>query len=266
MMELQERLSLFKNEIEDIKDKKLKEFAKALIAEAPDYFFTCPASSTGKYHPTLSLGEGGLVRHTRLVVWCAEQLSVAQMLDQDCTDMLIVSAIAHDIKKHGDGSTKYTVNEHPRLAAEYMEKVWSENSYYVSIETLDTMKGMVESHMGQWGTKDGLPLPKSVLEITLHSSDYIASRKEIESFAFRPTESTKEQINEENEQADTAQAESVSEYIVTFGKYKGMTLDQIQKGATDGTSYLSWVANAKDFTNIEAQEKIKQFIQQTQKL
>ena len=31
-------------------------------------FWTMPASTSGKYHPAHSLGQGGLIRHTRAVV------------------------------------------------------------------------------------------------------------------------------------------------------------------------------------------------------
>ena len=40
----------------------------------PDYFFSVSASSTGKYHPSFSLGNGGLLRHTKVVVKIAYEL------------------------------------------------------------------------------------------------------------------------------------------------------------------------------------------------
>lgn len=246
------RLKMLRNEISDIKDEKLRVFAESLVAEAPDYFFTCPASSTGKYHPTLSLGEGGLVRHTRLVVWFAEQIATAMMLDDYSKDLLVVSAIAHDIQKHGDGNTKYTVKEHPKLAAEFVEKTWTEMAKEdrIAKKTLFTIEGIVSSHMGQWGEKDGMPLPETNMELILHTADYLAARKEIASFTFRETEET-EKV-----------AENPSDYRLTFGKHSGRTLGEFYKEDKDeAENYFNWILGTEGFKNSDAKENIKLFME-----
>ena len=56
-----DKLSIFKDEINYVKDSKLKEDFKTLINLLPDYFFEVPASSTGKYHPEFAAGSGGMV-------------------------------------------------------------------------------------------------------------------------------------------------------------------------------------------------------------
>ena len=68
-MEKNERVALFERELSYIKDENIKEFAKRIIEDADEYFFTVPASSSGKYHPDFARGEGGLVRHTKAVVF-----------------------------------------------------------------------------------------------------------------------------------------------------------------------------------------------------
>ena len=45
-----------------------------LIELLPNYFFEVPASSTGKYHPEFALGDGGLIRHTKVAVRIAYEL------------------------------------------------------------------------------------------------------------------------------------------------------------------------------------------------
>lgn len=40
----------------------------------PMDFFTQPASSSGKYHPSYALGVGGLVRHTKAAMIMAKML------------------------------------------------------------------------------------------------------------------------------------------------------------------------------------------------
>ena len=61
-------------EIELIKDEELKKFAKYCMDKVPEYFFHVAASSTGKYHPAYTLGEGGLVRHVKAAVKIADCL------------------------------------------------------------------------------------------------------------------------------------------------------------------------------------------------
>ena len=46
----------------------IREFAKVLVDGLPQYVWEVGASSTGKYHPQYSLGEGGLMRHQIAVV------------------------------------------------------------------------------------------------------------------------------------------------------------------------------------------------------
>ena len=65
---------VFKTELNYIKDSEIREKAIKAINLLPDYFFEVPASSTGKYHPTFSQGEGGLVRHTKAAVNIANEL------------------------------------------------------------------------------------------------------------------------------------------------------------------------------------------------
>ena len=247
----EDKLKLFKNELEDIKSDGLRKYAEQLILHADDYFFVKPASTTGKYHPTLSLGEGGLVRHTRLVEWFAIKIATAMMIDERHTDYLIIAAIAHDMKKCGDGTTEYTVKEHPKLAAQMLENVWNEVAPIDGVEYADITKiqPIIESHMGQWGAEDGMPLPTTKMQLILHTADYLAARKEISEFNFRPTEDV-EKIEE-----------PCSEYRITFGKHKGKTLGQFYEENKDvAENYFEWVVNNEEFKIIEAKEKIKQFL------
>ena len=65
---------IFKVEIDYVFNTKLKENLKTLVNLLPDYFFVIEASSTGKYHPSYALGEGGLLRHTKAAVRIAFEL------------------------------------------------------------------------------------------------------------------------------------------------------------------------------------------------
>ena len=55
----------FNKELGYIKDEKIRNSLILILEELPDYWFSVPASSTGKYHPKYALGEGGLLRHSK---------------------------------------------------------------------------------------------------------------------------------------------------------------------------------------------------------
>lgn len=169
-------------------DDDLKAFAYHLLDTIPEYFYTVPASSSGKYHPINDLGEGGLVRHS---------ISVKRMLAYlllpngyyDFTprehQLLQVAALFHDCFKSGsqeeylqDIHTKFF---HPVLAANHiiMESV----KFGFCYEDAQFMASTIISHMGQWNTswreKGVLPLPLTPAQKVLHLADYLASRKDI---------------------------------------------------------------------------------------
>ena len=82
MITKEDRIKMFANEIGYIADENLKKFAEKVLEDADDYFFTVPASSSGKYHPQFSLGESGLVRHTRVVAFFAKCIGESMMFNQ----------------------------------------------------------------------------------------------------------------------------------------------------------------------------------------
>ena len=127
-MDKSEKIKLFINEINDIKGDNARKFAEELIGNADDYFFSVPASSSGKYHPQFDLGLGGLVRHTRCVTFFAEAMAESLDFDDDTTDLLIIAALAHDIRKQGD-NTGHTVREHPILASKYVKDLNKSNKF-----------------------------------------------------------------------------------------------------------------------------------------
>ena len=51
-----------------IENDDLRILAEEMIKTIPEYWYHVGASSTGKYHPKYSLGEGGLMRHTVALV------------------------------------------------------------------------------------------------------------------------------------------------------------------------------------------------------
>lgn len=173
-------------------------FAQELIDEVPEYFWTEPASATGKHHPEFSLGVGGLARHSLMTFHWLKTLLFDY--DQDMTDYvpgMVVAALFHDCCKRGLPDSidlEHTKFEHPLLGAKFVldraERFAGENKEFFGtvIEDEEAFKhnvaiavSCIETHMGKWTTSKHsevtLPKPKTAFQFMVHLADYIASRK-----------------------------------------------------------------------------------------
>lgn len=174
---------VFNKELSYIKNERIKKDAITLINLLPDYFFEIPASSTGKYHPKFSLGEGGLVRHVKSAVRIAHDLlyneSIGYSFTDDEKDLIILSLIIHDGLKEGKIKEKYTVFNHPILIGELVRDNKDKLSF--SDYELKLVIHMLASHMGQYNTNQYsnvvLPKPSNKYERFVHMCDYLSSRK-----------------------------------------------------------------------------------------
>lgn len=187
----------FKKELEFIEYKPLRAFAEWGLKQLPDYFYEVAASSTGKYHPSYALGEGGLVRHTIAAVRIGEELfrnETVQSFTNIEKDIIRVSLLLHDSVKHGVDGNGYTSSTHPLEAVKYLEdKYWEVDEDELPEAVIDIVESdmwyqvteCIKSHMGQWNTdyKTGeeiLPKPETEMQKFVHLCDYLASRKCLE--------------------------------------------------------------------------------------
>ena len=178
------RLDILKKEINYVKDSSRKGDLKTLIELLPEYFFEVPASSTGKYHPAFSLGDGGLVRHTKVAVRIAVELlnnnSVGMKFNEKDRDLIIMALILHDGVKSGMEKSKYTKADHPLLVSKLIME--NKDKLSMDIDDIRKMCSMIESHMGEWNTdpytkEEILPIPRTAEQRFVHMCDYLASRK-----------------------------------------------------------------------------------------
>jgi len=173
------KIKYFSNEIEYVKNESKKRDLEYLINLLPDYFFTIPASSSGKYHPKFASTVSGLVKHTKVAVRIAYDLfeTVNNFSDED-KDLIIMALVMHDGLKKGILEEKYTRFDHPLLVS----KLIMENAKNLEMDIDDVRKMcmMIESHMGKWNTnkysKVELPIPVNELQRFVHRCDYLASR------------------------------------------------------------------------------------------
>ena len=217
-----------------IVNEDIREFANVLVEGLPNYIWEVGASSTGKYHPAYSLGEGGLMRHQIAVVrflnyfFELEQYNT-KFTSREC-DLMRVAGLVHDGRKSGEQSdyerSKYTKFDHPIQMANVIR---SFDGKYLNHDEIEFIANCIESHMGQWNVdkKSGevLEKPTSDYQCFVHLADYLASRKDL-TMAF------------DNAEVPKAAPTNVDDYIVSFGKYKGTKLvDLFNKDR----SYCMWL-------------------------
>ena len=182
-MDKKEKVLTFENELKWIKNKDIRKFAIHIVSELPDYFFVVPASSTGKYHPSYSLGEGGLVRHTKSAVLIAKTLLDLEQYKNEYSeeerDIMLTALLLHDGVKHGLNGSKYTVSTHPIEMSNFIQSKY-QTPYWVGV-----ICSCIDTHMGEWVTdyktkEIVLDKPKTDMQKFVHMCDYLASRRFLE--------------------------------------------------------------------------------------
>ena len=188
--------TIFQKELNQIHDTTIRDFVIDCFDKlCPDYFWTCPCSTTGKYHPQVSLGIGGLVRHTKLAVWWGIELSRALCTSPGLKDIpllilqneIIATLLLHDMIKNGKGLNaqgypleKGVTGTHGMTLASKIVNIIPEagpgNSLYRIICG-------IAGHMGIW-TTDEIYRPENrkgperrAFANLIHLADYCASRK-----------------------------------------------------------------------------------------
>lgn len=245
-MEEVDRIEYFKLVLSLIKSEDIRSFCEILLNGADDSFFSLSASSTGKHHPDYSNGEGGLARHsiaTALILNDILSTGIYNFSDRE-TDLMICAAIVHDIKKYGNGSA-FTVKKHPELASEYIIKTAEEN-HIINMDEAKFVADVVETHMGQYGSK----LPETDAEKLVHIADCLSSRKYY-NVDFSKLESPEAQTIIKTK---VRSRENPGDYVINFGKHKGKMLKEVDE------SYLMWIVNSFENRNHPIVNKAKKLI------
>ena len=175
--------TIFVKELSYIKDSRILENSRRMIEMIPDYFYEVPASSTGKYHPGFVQGDGGLVRHTKAAVRIAYELLSDECLCKGYSDidrdLIIIGLIMHDSCKYGLTKGKYTLVNHPMIAAKLIRD--NKDKLTLTDYELNLLCGMIEAHMGPFNKDFNgnvmMPLPKNKYEQFVHMCDLLASKK-----------------------------------------------------------------------------------------
>jgi len=175
---------IFRPEVGTIRKESIRALVEKCLENAPDYFWSMPASTTGKYHPEYTLGDGGLIRHTKAAVSIAlDLLSLEQndTLVKNFRDEIIAALILHDSVKKGRNGGVYTSFTHPLEASKFVQEM--SEGMDINKNDVHTICRLIETHMGQW-TRDYegnelLEKPQTEAQKFVHMCDYLASRKNI---------------------------------------------------------------------------------------
>ena len=241
----QERLNMVHPVLNTFENNDIKDFAITLLDNLPEYIWSVPASSTGKYHPQYSLGLGGLMRHQIAVVRFLNFFLELEQYREGMTsrkrDLMRVAALIHDGMKSGTQEdytkSKYTKFNHPILMANVIRSTDG-----LDIGEREFIAHCIESHMGQWNVDKNtgveLPKPKDEYQKLVHLADYLASRKT---------------LTMDFENIETPRVESKpEEYVLTFGKHKGEKLIDLYRSGDD---YVAWME--ENITRPDVQAAIK---------
>jgi len=177
---------MFLEELEYIKDENLQESLLKIIESLPEYWFHVAASSTGKYHPKYSLGEGGLLRHSKSAMRIGYELLEDPCIGDKYTDrekdLMLIALLVHDGLKLGEKEERYTRFDHPILMANYIKK--NQDKFSLKEEDAIFIADVIKTHMGPW-TKDYngneiLEKPKTKYQSFVHMCDFLAAKKFIQ--------------------------------------------------------------------------------------
>lgn len=168
----------FEREIQLIESVDLQDFVRWFFDEkVGNWFWKSGASSSGKFHPQFTKGEGGLVKHTRAVVWVCEELlkmSSYAYMKPEYKDYARVACLLHDTCKYGGLEENHDCYKiHGELAADTVAHAWFE--FFGGSHCPELLTMAIRSHMGQW-TENREDRPFTNIDRLVHLADYIASR------------------------------------------------------------------------------------------
>lgn len=231
--------AVFKELLDKFETDEMRLYCEDMIENIPDYIFTMPSSTTGKWHNATQCQPHGQIYHIIMFGQIANyRLGLKYNKEKKfpnprVRDAIRCTAIFHDAWKCNDGKTTFAVHEHPLIAAEWVLNMKVEHD--IDEEMKIFISKLCASHSGEWttakrGSKVILPEPQTEAEIFVHECDYLASRADID---MQPSDYLKSVFREEN-----VVLHSLDDYVLNFGRHKGEKLIDVFK--TDH-SYCIWL-------------------------
>lgn len=235
-MTREEKISVFQPYLDKFETDKMRMYCTDMIAQIPDYIFTMPSSTSGKYHNATQCQPHGQIYH---IIMFAEIMNYRLALKGNQEkfkspaqrDAMRCVPFFHDALKCGTDGGQWTVHEHPMLAGTWVRETNVEHDIEDNIK--EAIARMCERHSGEWTSskksKVVLPEPENAMELFCHECDILSSRNNID---MQPPEYLKDIFGEEN-----TKVEFDENYVMPFGKHAGQKLIDIYKTHPD---YIAW--------------------------
>ena len=229
--------AVFKELLDKFETDEMRLYCEDMIENIPDYIFTMPSSTSGKFHNVTQCQPHGQIYHIimfgaimnyRLALKCNKE----KFNNPIHRDAMRCVPCFHDAVKCGWNGSQYTVHEHPMLAGTWVRETKVEHD--IDNETKEMIARMCERHSGEWTSskrsKVVLPEPETEAEIFCHECDILSSRADID---MQPSDYLKSVFGEEK-----TELPNLDDYIVNFGKHKGEKLIDVFRTDHD---YCMWL-------------------------
>lgn len=216
--------------------EEIKNYFLEMCEKIPDYIFTMPSSTSGKYHNPKQCERFGQLYHIFMFASVLEHLlrlehvkrniindTDEEYVEEYVRDLIRCVPAFHDAVKCGWNGSQHTVQNHPMLAYEWVLNTNVIND--IEDEDKHLIANMCAAHSGEWNkTRKGeeiMPKPRRYIEELIHECDILASRPDLD---YKIPEELLEILGE-----DTGDdLPDINEHVLNFGKHKGLTLPEIQ--------------------------------------
>ena len=232
-----DKKAVFKELLDRFETEEILLYCEDMIENIPDYIFTMPSSTSGKFHNATQCQPHGQIYHIimfgaimnyRLALKCNKE----KFNNPIIRDAMRCVPIFHDAVKCGWNGSQYTVHDHPMLAGAWVRE--TKVNHDIDDDIKEMIARMCERHSGEWTSskrsKVVLPEPETEMEILVHECDILSSRADID---MQPSDYLKSIFGEEK-----IELPNLDDYIISFGKHKGEKLVDVFK--TDH-GYCLWL-------------------------
>lgn len=218
---------------------QIRDYFLDMVQEIPDYIFTMPSSTTGKYHNKTQCETYGQIYHIYMFSEILNyRLSLKgnknKYINQIVRDCMRCVPAFHDAIKCGLEGSQYTVHEHPILAQQWVMNTKVEHDINIGLKKL--IGDLCAAHSGEWIKNKNsdviLPEPKNDMELFIHECDLLASRYNLDLII---SDELKDLLIENF--PVNVELPDINEYKITFGKHSGKLLKDVP------VDYLHWLQN-----------------------
>lgn len=236
-MTKEDKKKVFEPLSKNFETEMFKAYYLDMVAEISDYIFTMPSSTSGKFHNAKQCETYGQIYHVYMfdsILNHRLRLKINKQLyptPEERDAMRCVPAF-HDAVKCGWNGSRYTVQDHPVLAEQWILN--TKVNHDIPEEYKKMIADMCLTHSGEWNkSRSGnviMPEPRNQREFFIHECDILASRADLD---YIIPDELKMILGENVRQ----ELPDINTYLITFGKHSGKTLPQI---AESDPGYIVW--------------------------